>query len=212
MASSFRSGFTIVELIITIVVIGILTTVTAVGYQGISERGRNTIRNQEALSVYKIITTASITGDLEGIDTPGKYCLSDSNPERRPNGEPKCGEDPSGDPAEPRAIYSQELIDSLKLTSSRLPYSHKVESWKSEGYVYHGPTLERWHWVDQNGDDVHAILHWWLEGRDKDCEMSGLIRFDEAEEVVFPSPSTKYSYTDAKAIYCYVQVHLSNPL
>ncbi len=56
------AGFTIVELLIVIVVIGILATITIVAYSGIQNRARDTQRVQDikaitkALEVYKIQT------------------------------------------------------------------------------------------------------------------------------------------------------------
>lgn len=55
-----QSGFTIVELIIVIVVIGILAAITIVAYNGIQQRGRDAQRKSDltaiakAMSVYKI--------------------------------------------------------------------------------------------------------------------------------------------------------------
>lgn len=55
-----KSGFTIVELLIVIVVIGILAAITIVAYNGLQARARNSVRVgdikniQKALELYKI--------------------------------------------------------------------------------------------------------------------------------------------------------------
>lgn len=57
-----KSGFTIVELLIVIVVIGILAAISIVAYNGIQQRGRDTQRLHDmsaitkALEIYKIQT------------------------------------------------------------------------------------------------------------------------------------------------------------
>ena len=54
------SGFTLVELAIVIIVVGILASILIVGYRGTQERGRDSVRKQhvaqisEALSLYKL--------------------------------------------------------------------------------------------------------------------------------------------------------------
>lgn len=48
-----QSGFTIVELLIVIVVIGILAAITIVAYNGIQERARDSQRQQDLSSIKK---------------------------------------------------------------------------------------------------------------------------------------------------------------
>lgn len=50
-----RSGFTIVELLIVIVVIAILATISIVAYSGIQQRARNSIRAQDIASIQKAL-------------------------------------------------------------------------------------------------------------------------------------------------------------
>lgn len=55
MSSSYRQnrGFTIVELLIVVVVIGILSSIAIVSYQGIQQKARNTARVQAAAAIQK---------------------------------------------------------------------------------------------------------------------------------------------------------------
>jgi len=48
-------GFTIVELLIVIVVIGILATITIAVYNGVQQRGRDSMRTSDVRSVQKAI-------------------------------------------------------------------------------------------------------------------------------------------------------------
>src|SRR5665648_119254 len=50
-----NSGFTIVELLIVIVVIGILATITVVAYNGIQSRARDTVRKNDLAQLSKAL-------------------------------------------------------------------------------------------------------------------------------------------------------------
>lgn len=82
---SNQSGFTIVELLIVIAVIGILAAITIVAYSGIQQRARDSIRANDmatiktALLLYQtdnggVLTTASYGGS-----GPGGWNLSSSS-------------------------------------------------------------------------------------------------------------------------------------
>src|SRR5665647_641902 len=76
--ASSRRGFTIVELLIVIVVIGILAAITIVAYNGIQTRARDVKRTDDA---------AKIMGALEAYKViNGKY--PDTNPTQPPRGQP----------------------------------------------------------------------------------------------------------------------------
>ena len=53
-----QKGFTIVELLIVIVVIGILAAITIVAFNGIQERARNTTASEAATSISKKLQVA----------------------------------------------------------------------------------------------------------------------------------------------------------
>lgn len=50
-----KSGFTIVELLIVIVVIGILAAITIVAYNGVQQRARDTIRKSDLVALEKAL-------------------------------------------------------------------------------------------------------------------------------------------------------------
>lgn len=71
-----RSGFTIVELLIVIVVIGILAAITIVAYNGIQDRAIMTKRNSDMQTLYKAITLARVNQDKSLGDITGYVYLS----------------------------------------------------------------------------------------------------------------------------------------
>jgi prepilin-type N-terminal cleavage/methylation domain-containing protein len=72
-----RRGFTIVELLIVIVVIGILAAITVVAYNGIQQRAQNTQRVTAAKDWQKLITayTSSTTSYPTSNSIPYHDCL-----------------------------------------------------------------------------------------------------------------------------------------
>ena len=86
-AKNKQSGFTIVELLIVIVVIGILAAITIVAYNGIQVRARDTQRSQDmagiikALELYKVDKGAyppSNGTDSPGSNVPAGYTITNA--------------------------------------------------------------------------------------------------------------------------------------
>ncbi|RYZ77756.1 MAG: prepilin-type N-terminal cleavage/methylation domain-containing protein [Proteobacteria bacterium] len=75
------SGFTIVELLIVIVVIGILAAITIVSFNGIQKRAANTARETELRSWQKTfeVYRAANNGNYPG-PTTGEECLGENFP------------------------------------------------------------------------------------------------------------------------------------
>jgi prepilin-type N-terminal cleavage/methylation domain-containing protein len=86
------AGFTIVELLIVIVVIGILAAIVVVAYNGIQEQARSASRDSDVAQYYKAIEAARInSGQLLRDVTGSVYSMgSCNNTSSNPSGtEPK---------------------------------------------------------------------------------------------------------------------------
>ncbi len=87
---STKTGFTIVELLIVIVVIAILAAITTVAYNGIQTRAKNAGRLSEVTTVIKVLESyKAFNGDYPGVSsvvTGGvdkKFCIGTNFPNNK---------------------------------------------------------------------------------------------------------------------------------
>lgn len=71
-----KSGFTIVELLIVIVVIGVLAAITIVAYNGIQQRSRDNIRKADLAALEKALALHYV--DYGIFSKPGEICTDTS--------------------------------------------------------------------------------------------------------------------------------------
>lgn len=75
-----KTGFTIVELLIVIVVIAILASISVVAYTGFQQRARNTSRISEARQWMTVLDSyKALNGTYPAVPT-GSYCLGSNFP------------------------------------------------------------------------------------------------------------------------------------
>lgn len=207
MRTPSAKGFTIVELLVVIVVIGILAGIVVVSYSNVQRNARNVTRISAARTLKDAIEIADTIDAPTGLDmSKSYYCLSDQEPEKNDDGTPKCGERPGDYPAE----YSESLIKTLKAVTPKLPYAEKVDEW-GPAHVYYGPTLivsNTWSYADGDDTPITAVLEYWLEGKDQECQLPTVYIDDEG--VPAGSPVDVYKQgegdynSDSKVTYCYV--------
>lgn len=71
-----QTGFTIVELLIVIVIIGILATITVVAYNGIQQRAKNQQASSDLANLTKAIHLARINDGKVLKDITGSSCTA----------------------------------------------------------------------------------------------------------------------------------------
>lgn len=76
MVTKKHSGFTIVELLIVIVIIGILAAITVVAYNGIQQRGKNQQASSDLANLAKAIHLARINESKVLKDITGSACTA----------------------------------------------------------------------------------------------------------------------------------------
>lgn len=81
MVKNKQTGFTIVELLIVIVVIGILAAITIVAYNGIQDRARASQTNAGLNDMLKAVHLARINEDKTLMQITGTGCTSCTDPD-----------------------------------------------------------------------------------------------------------------------------------
>lgn len=128
-------GFTIVELLIVIVVIGILAAITIVSYNGVQKKANNTARASEVSSWLKSFEMyKALNGAYPGMPDGG-YCLGTGFPGA------KCRDYLANNANTLTEASSVPLMDQIK-TVSALPQANRVGVNGTVGpYVYYTTSL-----------------------------------------------------------------------
>jgi len=174
------SGFTIIELLVIIIVIGILASITIVSYNSIQVQARNTEREVEVkgwIALFKKYKS------LHGTYPPmanGYYCLGNGFP-NGPDGQPRCRDSASTNPS---ISYLESgntsLMDALK-TVGTLPPGNRMPVRNN----LIGP------YVEYNSSNVsYPRIRQVFEGETSDC----------------PTDMTK-TYTGGGGIICVIDIN-----
>ncbi|MBL8159248.1 type II secretion system protein [Candidatus Saccharibacteria bacterium] len=183
-------GFTIVELLIVIVVIGILAMIAFSTFRDTPARAQNANRISTAKAAVRLIYSyMSATGNYP--DTTGaSFCLGRNFPTG------KCWGENSATPT--NEADSLAFVNSIAAVAGKvndITYQPvNIGTWNGIGPVYHYRAHAPYRTVD--GQPRPAMLMYWLEGLNVDCGMSGIIQPDPA-----PAPGTIAN--DNVAVYVY---------
>lgn len=153
-------GFTIVELLIVIVVIGILAAVSAVAYGGVQNRANNASRVSEAFAWKELFRTYKVINGAYPSMSVGGYCLGSGFPSA------KCRDYNS-----PSTFYTEadstSLMAALKQVSS-LPGGPRTGVNGTIGpYAYY-----------YGGEDVDIIMV--LNGGPTQCPTGSIYNWDDS--------------------------------
>lgn len=165
-----RSGFTIVELMIVIVVVAILAAISIVAFTGIQERAQNTAKIQAAQQIAKKFELAVLKHKVNlGAHAP--YCLPTGLSDLNGDGVPECGimpVDGSYDRIEKAAAST--MLQNVGLGDINFPDTEIVDD---VGRKYRGIQVTYGSGV-YGVDGIHQpyFLYFFLRGDNQDCSSS----------------------------------------
>lgn len=182
-------GFTIVELLIVIVVIGILAAITIVAFNGVQQKANNVQRIAAAkdwVSSLKAYTTVNQKYPYN----PGVYCIGESNvTDFDANPDADCGVSNNL-----KHDYTSIFNTNLKTIVSRLPnFPGKAvqltSSDKGLGMLFRSEVYDP---SGENIPDVPTLIYF-LEGANQDCVLGPLVTPYAGGNFVKTSAKNSYS-------------------
>lgn len=184
-----QRGFTIVELLIAIAVIGILAVLVLNSFGDAQKRARNAQRISAAEAYVKILNAYTIQNNQLAVQ--GIYCLGNDYPDTNGDGLGNCGQNNTVNEYVP-------LENVLKTVSPTLPSVNKTPIVDgANSYV----GIRTSYIVNRTVNNVvrPVFVVYWLEGSQQDCGLSGIVQGAE------PTWTTGYRYTqsDANMTTCY---------
>lgn len=176
-------GFTIVELLLVIVVIAILTTVSVVAYNGVTQRAYNTRQIAAARQVQTLFSIyQSFYGKnpatVDGSYNSGGVCLTVDK---------QCtdyaGRDMSG-------VDNSTLMTELRRVGTP-PQSAPGQV--TNAYVtVKGLYLDYNDWRYYNGSPAPYLMIFWLRGEKQNCSLSNTVMADPNSTTIEPGPDNNW--------------------
>jgi prepilin-type N-terminal cleavage/methylation domain-containing protein len=173
------AGFTVVELLLVIVVIGILATITTVAYNGVTQRADNAKRIAAARQVQTLFKTyyaffAKNPATVDGNYTSGGVCMTVDH---------ICtdyaGQDMSG-------VDNTTLMAELRKVGT--PPQNTPGSAGNSFATYRGLYLDFNNYRTYNGQLAPYLMMYWLKGEKQKCELSNVVMSDPANPDIIPGP------------------------
>jgi len=165
-----QGGFTIVELLIVIVVIGILAAITIVAFNGVQNRAHNTAKIQAAHQLAKKFEAAVVEHGVNlGANAP--YCLPVETDDTAGNDVARCETMAVGGSYIWREkAVANAMLESTGLTNLKFPDTELIGA---NGTKYRGisVTFGSGGW-GMNGVRQPFFLYFTLKGQNQDCNSS----------------------------------------
>lgn len=197
-------GFTIVELLIVIVVIGILAAITIVAFSGVQQRAHNTAKYQAANNYQKALGIYSTQNSSYPAMGAGSVCLGKGYTIRGSDTVGSCGG--SDYTTKEDATFNAAIAAIL----SSIPQADNKVVTKQDGVSFVGVTLTNWSGFRVDGQTNPYILQFVLEGSNQDCKVPGVVQMINGEWGNFThSSAEKNTFYDSVSTTCVVA--LPNP-
>lgn len=164
-SNRIRDGFTIVELLVVIVVIGILAATSYVVYSGVQKRAYNV----QTLSTVKAYITGLNVYSIEKNtypSVPGSVCLGAGYTDVNGDGAGDCGDIGSGEMVRENAAFNQQLLSVMSSLPSAVNTRTKATF---SGNPWVGATLTRWDDFMVDGKRSPYFVKYVLEGSNENC-------------------------------------------
>lgn len=203
MKQNKKSGFTIIELLIVIVIIGILAAITIISFTGVSRRASNTNRIATAKQAVDLINSYIGAKGAYPDATGASMCIG----QNFPGG--KCWGADSGSPTLESAstpmvtaLSSVGVLGAINYSAVDMGYWHGI------GPVYHYKATRT---VD--GASSPVIIIYFLDGANQDCGLPNVIiptnnptpgTTENTDVYTRATTIPRYSTTTANGTYCIV--------
>lgn len=189
MSSQKQTGFTIVELLIVIVVIGILAAITIVAYNGVQQRANNSAIIAAARNTYGLIKSYQAT--YESYPSLGGYCLTTDN---------TCVNYNS------TAVSSNNTSWMTELRKIGTPAT-KVPPTASNKYgIYFDGYSPRTY----NHEAIPGLMMYWLKGDNQSCQLSNVVIGDPSplpgEQNAFITSPNQWTSSGGGITACWVSI------
>jgi prepilin-type N-terminal cleavage/methylation domain-containing protein len=187
--SSRTRGFTIVELLIVIVVIGILAAITIVAYNGIQQRATNTAIIAAAKQTVNAVTAYRMTYDK--YPSMGGYCVTTDN---------SCVNYNLAVVTSDNTSWMNELRK-VAVPAASIPVTDST---------HYGLYIDLYSPRTYNHNAIPGLLMYWLKGDNQPCQLQNVVVGDPAplagETNAFITSTNPWTSTGSGLTKCWVSL------
>lgn len=198
-------GFTIVELLIVIVVIGILAAIVIVAFNGVQDRANNAIKYEAASNYGKALSTYSAFNNTYPPMGQPSVCLG-LGYSIKVTGDTvgSCGG------SDYTTKEDSTFNTAIKTVLGSVPRANDQIVTKGDGQTFVGVTLTRWDDFKVNNVSNPYYIQYVLNGSNQDCKVGGLVQMKNGVwGDMEPAASQKNTFYDGRSTTCVIA--LPNP-